>query len=334
MNILAVNPAKHPIQLQGFGTVQAKEQIAIIAQVSGTVLTQAPNLETGHTFTQGALLFKIDPEPYQLALELEKAKVARSAFELAEEQGRQKVAEREWGLLNKASRPKGVAKELALRRAHVAEKQSALKASQSSQQLAELDLKHTQILAPCSGKILSESIAVGQFISAGTTVINFACMDQLQVKVLLPQQQVHWLQPTGASLSQASARLNQRPAHIINLLPELDTTTKMAQLLLEVETAQNTSLLLGQLVTAHITIQNTEAVYRLPIKALRENNQIWVRNQAKRLEILSVDVISYDKQFALIKPIVATSETSLEIITSMISSPYVGMPVKTEHHSQ
>lgn len=142
------------------GRLEAVDQVLIRPLVSGTIT--AVHFEDGSIVSKGDVLFTIDPRPYQAAVDraradlaAAKARVAYTSADVARARrllAKNAIAERDFEEKRNASR------------VAAAEKQGAEAALAS----AELDLEHTQIVAPVSGRVSRAEVTEGNIVSAGT----------------------------------------------------------------------------------------------------------------------------------------------------------------------
>lgn len=156
------------------GRLEAVERVEIRAQVSGT-LTHV-RFQDGSLVKKGEPLLTIDPRPYEAAVEHAKAQVAatqaRAAY-TASDLARGKrlladnaIAKRDYEEKRNASR----------------EAIANLDAAKATLVAAQLDLEHTQINAPISGRISRAEVTPGNVITAGaaspplTTLVSVAQM--------------------------------------------------------------------------------------------------------------------------------------------------------------
>jgi len=329
---LSVTPTEYTVELRGFGTVNAVRQYKMIPQVSGMIIRQAKNLQLGSFLKKGALLLKIDPHEFLYRVEQERANLAKADFELKEEGGKHILAKKEWSLADRKTQLNSITKSLALREPHLKAKKSALEAAKNSLKLAQLDVQRTVLRAPCDGVILAEDIAVGQLINNTTEVAEFACIDAFQVVVLLPQDQIQWLLPLDEVLPKARAQVQGLDAKVIRLLPNVDTETKMAKILLEIEqpTQQAMPLLLSTFVEASIQAKTLQHVYRIPNKILRKNDTLWIIDHGA-LKLIKLDIIARQTRDSLVRLTAEQPQaTPIHIVSSYIPSPYEGMAVTTQ----
>lgn len=67
--------------------------------------------------------------------------------------------------------------------------QAQLAAAKASERICQIQLKDTQIVAPCDGMVVSRVAEPGEVVSAGSTVLVLVDFDQLYLKGFLPNQQ-------------------------------------------------------------------------------------------------------------------------------------------------
>ena len=70
------------VVVEGQGTVRPDAQIDLVPQVSGIVVWKDADFKPGGTFAKGALLFRIDPRDYELAVQQAAAQVAQARYQL------------------------------------------------------------------------------------------------------------------------------------------------------------------------------------------------------------------------------------------------------------
>lgn len=141
------------------GRLEAVERVAIRPLVSGTL--------TGVHFTDGSFvdkgdpLFTIDPRPYQAAVDRAQAQLAaaraRAAYTASD------LARGKRLLANNA-----IAKrDYEQKRNASSEAAADLLAAKALLESAELDLGHTQIVAPIAGRVSRAELTVGNVVTAG-----------------------------------------------------------------------------------------------------------------------------------------------------------------------
>lgn len=131
------------------------------ARVSG-YLTEV-NFTDGQEVKEGYLLFKIDPRPFERALEQAKAQLDQAQVEVSNaaldvDRGRP-LLKRE--IISR--------KTFDDRENLVREGEASVKVAEARVKAAELDLSFTQITAPISGRIGRALVTPGNFVSGGGT---------------------------------------------------------------------------------------------------------------------------------------------------------------------
>lgn len=141
------------------GRLEAVEHVDIHPLVSGTLT--AVHFTDGSLVHKGDLLFTIDPRPYQAAVDQARAQLAaaraRAAYTASD-----------------LARGKRLLAENAIAKRDYEEKRNAsseaaakLQAAQAVLESADLDLGHTQIVAPISGRVSRAELTVGNVVAAG-----------------------------------------------------------------------------------------------------------------------------------------------------------------------
>jgi len=176
-----VNPPRKYI-----GNVEAQEAVEVKARVGG-YLTEVTFLE-GDVVKAGDLLFAIDDEDYKARVGQRKTEVARSEAEIARAEAALERAENVLKRLEAAD-ARSVSKiDLDNARADVAAAKAALLAARAALsgavanlELAEIDLKHTKVHAPITGKIGRRLVSKGDFIVPAAPLVKVVQLDPIRV---------------------------------------------------------------------------------------------------------------------------------------------------------
>jgi RND family efflux transporter MFP subunit len=142
------------------GRLEAVESVDVRARVSGYM--QSVHFTDGAIVKKGALLFVIDPRPYQA--ELNRAKAALEQAMARHERTRKDLARAQQLLKSRAIS----AEELDTRVADQREAEEAVKAARAAVDAARLNVEFTQVRAPIPGRISREYVTVGNLINGGT----------------------------------------------------------------------------------------------------------------------------------------------------------------------
>ncbi|WPO97882.1 efflux RND transporter periplasmic adaptor subunit [Pseudomonas sp. HR96] len=152
-----------PLQQQldtrlGFlGQFSAVDRVELRAQVGGT-LTEI-HFTDGQRVKKGALLFSIDPEPYQIRLDQGTAQLQQAEARLAYAKSEAKRA------ADLASNNAGSVQNMEQRKADMLGAQAEVAAAKALIHDAQFDLDHCRIYAPITGLIGNHQVSVGNLVS-------------------------------------------------------------------------------------------------------------------------------------------------------------------------
>jgi RND family efflux transporter MFP subunit len=142
------------------GRLEAMESVEIRARVSGYL--QSVHFTDGAIMKKGALLFVIDPRPYQAELNRAKASLEQA---IARYERTQKDFVRAQQLVKSRAISQ---EEVDTRGADQREAQESVRAARAAVETAQLNVEFTQVRAPISGRISREFVTVGNLINGGT----------------------------------------------------------------------------------------------------------------------------------------------------------------------
>ena len=187
-----------PVIYEYSGFVEAQNEVQMKARVTGMITEKYVN--GGDKVEKGQLMFVIDPRSYQASSWNYQAQVASAQADLSrvrrDAERYQKLYEQ--GAVSKQTLDNTMA-ELEQSEAKV-EAQKALLAS------AQVDLGETNVVAPFSGKVSANDLAVGTFVTAGTTVLaTISNSDPVRVKFSLAEAE--YLKLMGTKTADGTAPL-------------------------------------------------------------------------------------------------------------------------------
>ena len=187
-----------PVIYEYSGFVEAQNEVQMKARVTGMITEKYVN--GGDKVEKGQLMFVIDPRSYQASSWNYQAQVASAQADLSrvrrDAERYQKLYEQ--GAVSKQTLDNTMA-ELEQSEAKV-EAQKALLAA------AQVDLGETNVVAPFSGKVSANDLAVGTFVTAGTTVLaTISNSDPVRVKFSLAEAE--YLKLMGTKTADGTAPL-------------------------------------------------------------------------------------------------------------------------------
>ena len=160
VTVIQVHTRKVPISLEAVGQAEGSRDVEIRARVNGIIEKRL--YEEGAPVKAGAILFQIDPAPYELAVE--EAKAA-----LQQERVKKELAEVDAKRLEPLAREKAISeRELDQALATAKQATASIASAQAKLKEAELDLAYTRVSAPISGITGRALRSEGSLVTANT----------------------------------------------------------------------------------------------------------------------------------------------------------------------
>lgn len=153
------------------GRLEAIQSVDLRARVGGALIKI--NFEAGTEVKKGEVLFEIDPQPYQIALE-------RSEAEERLAQARKSFAD---AALERASKLAGAIsqEELAQLALRSTEARETLTVAKADSMMARLNLDYTKVRSPIDGSIGQELVTPGNIVRADETIVaHVASLDPIR----------------------------------------------------------------------------------------------------------------------------------------------------------
>ncbi|MFO7803587.1 MAG: efflux RND transporter periplasmic adaptor subunit [Desulfovermiculus sp.] len=146
------------------GTTKASQSVDLQAQVNGYL--QSINFQSGDMVDKGDLLFKVDPLPYQAALNKAKAELEAKKAEL-------QLAQATLQRKQSAFQDQAVSEvEVIEAKAKKDTAQAAIGAAQAQVEEARINLNYTRMHAPFSGRISRNFVDPGNLINSSTLLAS------------------------------------------------------------------------------------------------------------------------------------------------------------------
>lgn len=143
------------------GRLEAVEKVDLRARVAGAV--QSVRFAEGQPVAAGDLLVTIDPAPYAAEVARTEAQVAAAEARLALARADLDRGQKLWDTRTVSSR------DLDGRVNAAREAEANLRAAQAAVTAARLDLDHTEVRAPVSGRVGRREVTVGNLVAGGPT---------------------------------------------------------------------------------------------------------------------------------------------------------------------
>lgn len=166
------------------GTVVSPATVQVTAQVGGKLL--AANFHEGDIVRKGAVLFQIDPAPYQAALAQAQGQLEKDQATLVNDRtdlGRYQTLAQQNAISNQ---------QMVTQAAKVKADEGVIVSDQAAVQTARINLGYTRIVSPITGKTGVLFIQPGNVISASSSVsaqplVTITQVQPIKVSFMLPQ---------------------------------------------------------------------------------------------------------------------------------------------------
>jgi RND family efflux transporter MFP subunit len=306
--IVAHKRAEH-LSVRSQGSVQPRSESQLIPEVSGRVTWMSPALIAGGSFSAEDILIRVDPADYKNAVAKGRAALTRSTVE-------REHAEDELARINKLNQQKLASQSQvddAQRRFRVADAnqtETRIDLEQSSR-----DLSRTEIVAPFAGRVRSEHVDLGQFVSRGNTIATLYATDYVEVRLPMSSAQLAFLEidTTGAVPTNPGAPVVITgnygsvkflwDGEIVRTEAEIDSRSRMFYVVARIRNLGGPDmppLAVGLFVQADIQGRLFNDIVRLPRSAMRDANQVLVVDDEGRLHFRQVSVLRIESDEVLI----------------------------------
>lgn len=290
------------------GTVRPRTETTLVSEVSGKIVSVAPEFVAGGFFHGGEQLLQIDPSDYETALKRAEAALASRVAKLADETARSEQAMRDWKNMGKAGQPS----DLVLRKPQVADARANVTAAEADVQKARRDLERTSISLPYDGLVKQKAVDIGQYVTPGTRLgVTFA-IDTAEVRLPLTHDDLNYLDlpsetevrshgksfPPVTLSAQNGDSVDRWQARIIRTEGVVDETSRVIYAVAQVVDpygvlgqSHQQELKIGTFVNAEIQGLPADNVVVLPRYVLRADHTVLTANANDELEILPVTVL-------------------------------------------
>jgi membrane fusion protein, multidrug efflux system len=204
------------------GRFVAVNSVEIRARVSGYL--EKIHFEDGQLVQAGALLFTVDPRPFQNTLDQAKGVLAQARAQLA-------LATADLGRAEKLIKDKTISEQQFDQRVQAQKSaQASVASSEASVKQAELDLEFTQLRAPVTGRIGDRRVSPGNYVTGGaipstTLLATIVSINPIRFEFSFNESDYLKFARLQNRASQAFARDSDTPVEL-KLLDEQDFTHK------------------------------------------------------------------------------------------------------------
>ncbi|MGB1778390.1 MAG: efflux RND transporter periplasmic adaptor subunit [Longimicrobiales bacterium] len=340
-------PRDAPLLVEGTGTVRPTSEITLSAEVGGRVVMVSPKLVRGGAFAIGDTLLKIDDRSYRNAVSIARAEVEQRRVDVALAAQNQAIAQREYELLRQrlgsaAPADTSLAAQLARQQPQYEAAQASLYRAEAQLADAELSLTRSVVVAPFAGRVRSETVDIGQFISPGQAVAEIYGTDAVEVDISLSTRQAALIDDLWSENEQVRIPATVRAefggawheweGFVEHASGALDETTRTVEVVIRIPSPfaaadARPPLLIGSYVRADIIGRAVGAHYAVPRSALREGSTVWAVTEEGTLVSRPVRVIQEIQDTVFVRADMAAAP---RIVISDLSVMTEGMEVRID----
>jgi RND family efflux transporter MFP subunit len=335
--VRTVTVSTAPIQviITGQGSVKPVQETQLVPQVKGKVVAVASSLVNGGLFKKEDLLLSIETVDYEISVTLAEARVkeAESLFKLAKEES--SAAADEWRQHNSNQDPPP----LVIKEPQLAAARAMFEAERSNLKEARLNLERTRLKAPFNGRVVSENVDIGQYVSPGQVLATLHSTDAAEIVIPLEDEDLFWFNvpgftsesPEGAAAEVKAMVAGKKVAwqgRVVRSEGSINALTRMHNVVVQVEKpyAALPPLAAGQFVEIDIFGRTIEHAAVIPRTAMREDQTVWVADpEENRLYFRKVDVARSNHEGVIIEGGLSDNE---KVVVSSLKAVSDGMKVR------
>jgi RND family efflux transporter MFP subunit len=327
VEVVELQVSTESFEIQSQGTVRARTQTVLSAEISGSIVNISPKFVAGGVFAKNEVLLEIDSSNYTVAVDRAEALVAQRQIEF---DGARKL------------QSQGYRAE-----AELASAAAALASARAELVNAQRNLERTRIRLPYEGMVRSKDSDLGQFVNPGTQLGMTFATDRAEVRLPLTDQDLSFVDiPEPAEISRTGSaegpevtlqavqrgKLTEWQGRIVRSEGVVDERSRVTYVVAQVDDPYGRHgagpvLPMGTFVAARIAGSKPVDLIRVPRGALRGSDQLLFVTDEDTIEIRSVEVLRSDSKFAYISDGAKAGE---RITTTKIQAPTNGMTVRTE----
>ncbi|GAB2679139.1 efflux RND transporter periplasmic adaptor subunit [Aliiglaciecola sp. 3_MG-2023] len=343
-----LQPEKFQITLDSYGVVTPRTQSSLMSQVAGQIVFVDDAFRTGGFFQKGDLLLAIDDSDYLAEVNIAKANLITAQQSLAEEMARSEQAKIDWQRLGGKQKPS----DLVLRIPQQESAQANLISAKAQLTKAELSLKRTKIIAPYSGRVVTQNVDIGTVVSNNTELASIYATDYLEVRLAINNNDLGFvdLPETNIDNSLATPPINVTftsdligqqtwTGKIIRTESSIDSASRQLYVVAQIDDPFNqaiergVSIKIGEYLTAEIEGQTIDNAIVIPVTAIYQGSYVYIEQDGVLLR-KEVEVAWQNDSQALIKSGLESGQALVVTPLGQVSSGTAVSVINNASHSQ
>ncbi len=320
-----VKYSKYPAIINAYGTVRAKNKIAVFSEVQGIMQKTSKKFETGRFFSKGETLIKIDDREIDLQILSAKSDLITAITNLLPDlKTDYKSSFENWkNYLNDfelTEKIQPIPDFSNDKEKYFLSNRGILKLFYNIQNLELRKEKHT-IYAPFNGSVTESNVNYGSLINMGQRLGAFSQTDNYEAELTVIQDDIPFIGIGDDVLLYARNTEEKWKGKIIRIGDYIDPATQSVKVYASISGA---GLKDGLYLNAEITGSPLENAFRIPRKALYNSDYIYIIRDSV-LDQSKVNVLKLSDEYAYING----PDSNMIIVNQALVSPELGMKVKS-----
>ena len=299
------------IRISTQGNVRPRQQTTLTARVSGSIEWVAPEFYEGGSFSEGDVLLRLDPLPYESALAEAKSRLALAWSTLLQEQEAGEQARIDWQAVGA-----GEPTELVLRTPQLEKAKADLEAARIAVRMAEENLAYTEVRAPYEGRVEAKYVDMGQAITAQATPLgDIFSTESQEIPLALSLDDLAFMEVDRDAISgdrplvhlscEIAGKVHHWDAYLDRTAASLDERTRMISAYARMEPPYlsdlGETLKPGMFVRAEIEGRMIPDAARIPRGAVQPGNIAYRIEEDDSLAAVHLDMIRADSNWAIVE---------------------------------
>jgi RND family efflux transporter MFP subunit len=308
-----LTPEDIQVTINSTGTTKPLTQTVLNAEVGGEVIYRSKKFSEGSSVLAGEILAKIDDTDLQLQYKSALLQLANAEVQYSLQVAESEVAKEAWDKLGK-----GKGSDLALKIPQLKQTEALMEVAKAQVNSAKKKLNKTEIVAPYAGRIQSSNIDIGTTIVPGQPLGAMYTSSEIEVTLSVKDNDLQFLsipmdgrklnlsEQAKVSIKSFYKGRNQTwEGKLERVDGVIDPITRMINLIAVfkndfIET-DKPSLPIGLFVEAQIDGIILKNVFRVPVNAISENNEVFIIDKNNQLQSRSILVLKKYNEFVIAK---------------------------------